>query len=330
MSPLEKLTSYYGKEITISGNNLELTEESHPTFKHFHEHFNVDLLSLLEYYKQREIILKQAKEILSFSERNMFIKQKNKELIDEINQREQAGEFLITAEYKKRLLFLEKLYISALTDKSPVTPLKIEDGKVIMPITTPYHNCTPRSVENLKTFADLGILASEWFGIFESAGEARFCTFVQNDSIKNNNATPNTEKKSIRFYIDTKSLLWKKLASLDYFEYANLKQKSPEKVQELYSPEIIDLYETIIGHLSRAGNCMHDSPNSHFMTWQAIPAGIPPQLIVGIQIGSEMQEFNTPKALNEIQGMFPNATIFNENKELITPPPRIIEDTTEK
>ena len=61
---------------------------------------------------------------------------------------------------------------------------------------------------------------------------------------------------------------------------------------------------------------MHDNPNYHTYTWQAIPGGIPPQLIVGIQIGSQNKQLL--EQIDEIQKLFPNAAIFDETHALVS------------
>lgn len=58
---------------------------------------------------------------------------------------------------------------------------------------------------------------------------------------------------------------------------------------------------------------MRRNPKVYFMSWMAIPGGIPPQLIVGVQINQE--DLKIIGDLSKLQSLFPNAVIFDENQQ---------------
>lgn len=131
------------------------------------------------------------------------------------------------------------------------------------------HICTD-NIESLEGIAQYGLLASEWFGKLEEEGEGRFCTFI--DKIK----PEYSKRKSVdinRFiglgnqlllFFDTENEIMKRLIHLDYFEFVNIKKNMPEKLNEIYSKEEIELLDKLIEPLSQYGKKFHDTPDGFF------------------------------------------------------------------
>ena len=91
----------------------------------------------------------------------------------------------------------------------------------------------------------------------------------------------------------------------------------PEKLKEIYPEQLITLYEVVCGaEYMEFSSEFHNETDYVRKTWLAIPFGIPPQLINGICINSQ-EEPEFIEHLDEISEMFPNATIFNEKREVI-------------
>lgn len=313
MTKEEVFKKYANKPMNIEGRNLFNTEGV--TFSHL-----VDDGLGLEYQLERLQLEDRLKQEFPTWDARMTAEYKAKmdKGYAELNERDERGELALTPENKKNLQFLEKLYFGCLETKVSTKPLKIENGKVLVPKIQTHHDCDIDTLSQFESYADLGIVATEWFNIYEQEGEARFCAFVKHDSIK-----PLKGFKvgyNVRFYIDDTNQLWKMLSWLDFFEYEHIKQTEPEKIKERYPKEIIDLYDQIIEPLSRRGKNMHSDPLMNTMTWQAIPGGIPPQLIVGIEINSKMEQL--VNQAHEIQKMFPNAVVFDETKKVLAAPKR--------
>ena len=311
----EKILEEYNKEkkFAIAGNNLYEVEDVY--FDLLCNHFSRRLercLTFIKEYNELADQYKKSNKSLSSPE----FREERDALIDDLDKREENGEFNLTEEHKKILQFLENFYFKNLETNIHTKQLQIEDEKVIVPKDQIYHVCNLTSLSQFKSYADLGIVPTEWFGVFESQWEGRFCAFVKNDCSKRKIGGEDLSETFVKFYIDNTNPLWKMLSSLDYFEYEHLKETSPEKIKNYYPKEIIDLYEQIVEPLSGSGKKMHSNPIFPTFTWQAIPGGIPPQLIVGIQIKSKNEEFM--KNLTNIQNLFPNAVIFDETHKVLS------------
>ena len=307
----EKILEKYDKEtkFNIKGNNLGEVEGVN--FDLLHNHFFRGLETNLTFVKKEIELANQYKDSSEYRE-------KRNALIEDLDKREENGELNLTEEHKKILQFLENFYFKNLETNIHTKRLQIEDEKVIVPKDQIYHVCNLTSLSQFESYADLGIVPTEWFGVFESEREGRFCTFVKNDCSKRKIGGDDLSETFVKFYIDSdkNNPLWEMLSSLDYFEYEHLKETSPEKIKNYYPKEIIDLYDQIVEPLSGGGKKMHSNPYFHTFTWQAIPGGIPPQLIVGIQIKSKNEEFMTN--LTKIQNLFPNAVIFDETHKVLS------------
>lgn len=232
----------------------------------------------------------------------------------------------------EHLKFLEEYYFrlfeEARLNQKIVKPMQVSDDKVVIKPGTPFHLCVPK-LEVLKNISNGGVLASEWFGILESEQEGIFCTFLNTTIDQNDEETigfvkdMNVRKSlgvwgDVALYFDNDNPIMQELMSIDFFKYAYLRNES--KLEELknYPPEIISLYERIIYPSSVAGRYMHNS-TSESKFWRAIPGGIPPQLINGICLNSKKHQDLIERSL-EISELFPNATIFDEDKNVLRYP----------
>lgn len=206
-----------------------------------------------------------------------------------------------------------------------INPMEIQNGKVVLRDGQICHRCTA-SMETLSNISVGGVLASEWFGQQESEREGFLCVFLSKRfTSANNNINKYLQKalspnnNSCFLYFDEKNPLMQALLSIDFFEYEKVKKTNPEQLSTLYSPAVIELYDTIIEPMSPAGKNMHDYPDSQTFGWIAIPGGIPAQLVNGICLHSKhhTQILNN---IQELQKMYPNATIFDEKQTIIALP----------
>lgn len=216
--------------------------------------------------------------------------------------------------------------IYATSEMYPVSKLEVTNGEVEIKPHMLLHNCST-DLDTLENISKFGILPSEWFGFPESEREGVFCTFLnqihdetdydtsftRSILVKDNKKSLNG--KGVALFIDAENPITQQLLHLDYFEYAKIKQNNPEILTTKYQPQEIKLLDFIYD-ISPAGREMHNS-RAHFRDWLAIPSGIPPVLINGINIKkNEYSEEN----LNRLNEIFPNATIFNGKREVLRNP----------
>ena len=215
---------------------------------------------------------------------------------------------------KRALSYLETLYLT-LFDKSiqeEITMLQTSEGRVVIPDKTPIH---VTAISQLDGISRGGILASEWFGEFESEAEGRFCCFFSRINGENPELRGPTRGCASLFF-DIDSPIAKLLFNLDYFAYEALKAKNPELCKEKFSPEEIELFETLIEPLSPAGTDMYKQ--SRTASWMAIPGGVPPFLVKGIMLSS--REKNLDEIVERCSELFPRAIIFDESKTILHMP----------
>ena len=226
---------------------------------------------------------------------------------------------------------LEQLYLKFQTEskETNVKPFPQKDGKVeIMPGMV-NHRCS-NSLDSLRALSQYGILASEWFGQMESEREGVFCSFVdrihseeESDGRKQYIAKKlNLQRlKSISndviLFLDTTNPIMEQLLHLDYFEYEKVKQQNPEKLTEIYSKDEIELFDSIIEPLSPAGKDFHTKDSLPYCDWFAIPGGIPAILVNGICTKNKSYD---KEYIDEVSKLFPNATIFNGELEILQIP----------
>ena len=236
------------------------------------------------------------------------------------------------------------MYDTLASGRYPTEKMSTEDGKVVIEQGSPFHRM-PARLDSLRYISLGGLVASEWYGISESQGEAPYCTFLDRlqeelprypdnydqlsfdernsylqkygISVRNHRSAFADNPREITFYFDDKNPCMKKLMSFDYFEYLKIRKESPEKIGEMYPKELVEFYELVIGASDKKFSArFHDDNQYETKSWMAIPLGIPPMLVNGICINSKASE-DILEHLDEIVEMFPNATIFNENKEVM-------------
>lgn len=219
---------------------------------------------------------------------------------------------------------LEELYLKYQEDSKnyDVKPFPQSDGKVEIKPGMINHRCS-NSLESLRALSKYGILASEWFGQIESEREGVFCAFVDRihseDSSNNRAKILNLQRlKSISndiiLFFDTANPIMKQLLHLDYFEYEKIKLKNPEKVSEIYTDDEVRLFEQIIEPFSPGGKNYHTNNMLPYSDWSAIPGGIPSELVNGICTKNKSYD---KEYIEELAELFPNATIFNGELEII-------------
>lgn len=231
---------------------------------------------------------------------------------------------------------LEQLYLKFREEskKIDIKPFPQRDGKVEILPGMINHRCSS-SLESLQGIAQYGILASEWFGKRESEREGTFCAFVDRihqenipDDPINQQAAKNSNFRDLKqkfgsprvvLFFDSANPVFEQLLHLDYFEYEKVKQLSPEKIPEIYSKEEIELFDQIIEPFSPAGTNFHVNGNIPYCDWSAIPGGIPSELVNGICTKSENYD---KEYIETVANLFPNATIFNGDLEILHTPKR--------
>ena len=219
---------------------------------------------------------------------------------------------------------LEKQYLDFVSksNNSEIKPMQQEDGKVIIKRGMINHRCS-NIIESLSYIKKYGILASEWFGEIESEHEGVFCAFVDrvHDENENRGKILNCQRlnsrNSVLLFFDESNPLMQELLHLDYFEYEKIKQIEPDKLQEIYSEEEIQMFNQIIEPFSKCGEKFHVNTLLPYLDWSAIPGGIPANLINGICTAKSNIDKNY---ILELSKLFPNATIFNGNLEILQNP----------
>ena len=231
---------------------------------------------------------------------------------------------------------LEQLYLKFREEskKTNIKPFPQKDGKVEILPGMINHKCS-NSLESLQGISQYGILASEWFGKIESEKEGIFCAFVdrihqenvpdnprkQQQAKTNNsrNLKPETPDPRVLLFFDNTNPILEQLLHLDYFEYEKVKQLTPEKITEIYSQEEIELFDQIIEPFSPASKNFHINWAVPFCDWSAIPGGIPSELVNGICTRGENYD---KEYIETVANLFPNATIFNGDLEILHTPKR--------
>lgn len=226
---------------------------------------------------------------------------------------------------------IQQMYLKFQEDsvKTTIKPFPKQNGKVEISQGMINHSCS-NSIECLRTLSQYGILASEWFGKIESEREGVFCCFIDRIHSENN---PNEKlqsrakilnmqtlkgsKDSITLFFDDTNPIMQQLLHLDYFEYEKIKTQFPEKLFEIYSKEEVELFDQIIEPFSPGGKSFHIKGMIPQCDWSAIPGGIPSALINGICTQNLTYD---NEYIEELARLFPNATIFNGDLEIIHEP----------
>lgn len=228
---------------------------------------------------------------------------------------------------------LEKLYLKLQeeSEKIDIKPFPQKNGKAEILQGMINHSCSS-SLAVLSTVSQYGILASEWFGQIESEREGVFCCFVDrihlednSDEKRNNSARIlnlrrlKSASNNIVLFFDASNPIMEQLLHLDYFEYEKVKQQRPEKITEIYSKEEIQLFEQIIEPFSPCGRNHHTKDALPYCDWSAIPGGIPSVLVNGVCTKNRSYD---KEYIEEVAKLFPNATIFNGELEILYTPKR--------
>ena len=249
--------------------------------------------------------------------------------VQELNIEEMITQYFPdNLEAQKALLWLEKKRqeIIEKTNNTSTSPLPTENNKVNLEPGTLIHNGSS-NIESLTTISQLGLMPTEWFGVLESQGEGRFCTFIKRilskeESISfvqyENQKNFNFPDDQLVLVFDNNNPIMHELLKLDYFEYQIVDRNTPEKIPELYSEEEIFMFKNLIAPLSKASRRFHLNPKLPFYFWHAIPGGIPSKLINGICINESLA--NDIEYIEQIQQLFPQATIFDNNMNVIRMP----------
>lgn len=223
---------------------------------------------------------------------------------------------------------LEQLYLEFFEEskKTDIQHFPQKDGKVEILSGMINHRCS-NSLDSLRTISQYGILASEWFGEIESEREGVFCAFVdriheedENNSrakILNTQRLKSRDNNFILLFLDSTNPIMEKLLRLDFFEYIKIKQLTPEKINETYTSEEIEIFEQIIEPFSPCGRDFHTKNMLPYCDWSAIPGGIPSALVNGICTKTKIYDKGE---IEEIVKLFPNATIFNGELDIIHTP----------
>ena len=223
---------------------------------------------------------------------------------------------------------LEQLYLKYQEEskRTDIKPFPQKDGKVEISQGMVNHRCS-NSLESLRTLSQYGILASEWFGQIESEREGVFCSFVDRMHAEDNSDKRKQDRARILnlqrlksmsndlvLFFDSTNPVMEQLLHLDYFEYEKVKQKTPEKLTEIYTSDEIELFEQIIEPFSPGGRNYHTKDMLPYCDWSAIPGGIPSILVNGICTKTISYD---KEYIEEVSKLFPNATIFNGELEII-------------
>ncbi len=233
--------------------------------------------------------------------------------------------------YMSYISFIEKFYLQLCNHYSQieVKPMEVSEGSVVIPDGKLYHR-SRIDMEKLGQISVGGILASEWFGVFEAEEEGRFCSFAQEylspETVKKIRCIGYTDYFNIisarpeiaMFFLDETHPITQQLMRLDYFHYEYIKRTNPSKLPKIYAQEEIDMFDKLIEPISPGGVTMIGEPREGHNYWHAFVGGIPPQIINGICISSK--NLNFIDNLSLISEMFPSAIIFDENKQVLVYP----------
>lgn len=226
---------------------------------------------------------------------------------------------------------IEQLYLKYQEDskETDIIPFPQKDGKVEILPGMINHRCS-NSLESLRTLSQYGILASEWFGQIESEREGVFCSFVDRIHTEDNSDKRKQDRARILnlqrlksmgndliLFFDNTNPVMEQLLHLDYFEYEKVKQQTPEKLTEIYTSDEIEVFEKIIEPFSPEGRNYHTKDMLPYCDWSAIPGGIPSTLVNGICTKTKSYD---REYIEEVSKLFPNATIFNSELEIIYAP----------
>jgi hypothetical protein len=243
--------------------------------------------------------------------------------------------YKINPEISTRLTHLESVFEVAKKSNTPIKQLKIDQNeKVILNRGQIFHKVPTPLGDNFESpiihsIAKHGIIASEWFGILELWEEGRFCSFF--DTISETKRIINTDE--FLFTIDQDNPDLQNLLHLDFFSYLRMKTQNPSAVSSTYTPEELKILVLIEKWSMNGESIASDMPS-----WMAIPGGIPPRFINGICVDGQLPSSTnepgthfdertqhhyknpTNETVETLSILFPNATIFNRNQDILFRP----------
>ena len=239
--------------------------------------------------------------------------------------------FMGKSERVKRITSnIQKIFETANEESKqiPTRQMRIKDGLVEIRGGLLHHRCTSK-IDGLDGIAQMGVLASEWFGFLESEGEARLCAFLsrwnteeQEKIFKTKGPNSNAAKlgdisgKSVILFFDETHPVMQKLVHIDYFEYEKIKRTNPQKMQE-YTQEQTEILDFIEANSNESGKSFHLDETDSRCNWLAIPGGIPSRLINGICVSCMKYK---DEYIRKLHSLFPQATIFNGSKQVLYNP----------
>lgn len=221
---------------------------------------------------------------------------------------------------------IENMYISIFNKKTEIRSMNVDEkGKIIISKNMINHSCN-YGLDTLKNISKYGILASEWFGELESEREGCFCAFTSkmkgNDynggigSLAEDDYSRLNIGLNVVLFLDDSNDIMKELLHLDYFEYEYIKSLGSFELNKIYTENELKILD-FIEKISPSGKEMRKPYDSKTNYWSAIPGGIPPFLINGICIKKVIY---SEEELDEINSLFPNAVIFNNEREIVREP----------
>lgn len=229
---------------------------------------------------------------------------------------------------------IEGLYFSAFeqSKNTTISPMEIDGDKVIIRPGMVFHRASMGGIDldGLKGIAELGIIASEWFGQHESAREGICCAFL--NSIRDESTGDPYDKGQnlrtfsllhggVNLFIDEKNPVMRDLLRMDYFRYMRGEADDvPLKIKEIFDSFIAPnspgmTREKLLGKKIWA---------NEYKSWKAILGGVPPQLINGIQVrtlkNDGSQDENVLSKVESLKVLFPQSTIFDTDKNVLYRP----------
>lgn len=243
------------------------------------------------------------------------------EFQDSVNLTDEKKEAIKTVETWTKKCF----DASEEVDDKEIKPLEIVDGKVDVKDGTIFHRVPSKSLEAI---ADGGVLASEWFGVPESAKEGCYCAFLSTENSQIRWAQSRPTNTNAILYYDGSHPIMQAILGMDYFEYEHIKKTNPEKLKEMYDEEVIKVMDTLVEPSSPYGRTMHDNPQKHYSCWHAVLGGVPSKFVNGVSINST--DLDSMARIEEIRKLYPNAVIFDEKRNVLARPLNEREEPKEK
>ena len=207
----------------------------------------------------------------------------------------------LKSKYSSMFSTIDNLYQKANNNENP-SKLDIVEGyanlgqKVFLEHRIPL----PETRESLDNRRELGILASEWFGVFEKCSECRFCSAFTG-FVGNKNFSASQGEKSISFIIDTQSEELRKLLHLDYFRFQRCRKEGDLSSYTEDEIEFLTQLDEWSNHNNATDKILQQLNGKggedvafEYPNWIAVPGGVPSKYIIGIMLhGVDPQELSS-------------------------------------